>query len=77
MRFNPVAPAMPTWRMLKLVKWMTNIHQSMWDHEPLHLDKWCLEHWALLDVSKEDGLEDNPEEKVFVNATVPEARRKA
>jgi hypothetical protein len=37
--FNPVASTIPKWRMFKLLRWMQNVHQSMWDHGILYADK--------------------------------------
>jgi hypothetical protein len=31
MIFNPVAPTIPTWRTLKLLKLMQKLHQSTWE----------------------------------------------
>jgi hypothetical protein len=33
--FNHVASTIPTWRTLKLLRWMQNLHQSTRDHEGL------------------------------------------
>jgi hypothetical protein len=37
--FNPVLSAIPKWRTFKLLRWMQNLHQSMWDHGILYTDR--------------------------------------
>jgi hypothetical protein len=37
MLLNPVASNNPKWQTLQLLRWMKNMHQSMWDHEELQL----------------------------------------
>jgi hypothetical protein len=37
--FNPVASTIPKWWMFKLLRWMQNVHQSMWDHGILYSDR--------------------------------------
>jgi hypothetical protein len=37
--FNSVPSTIPNWRTFKLLRWMQNLHQSMWDHEILYIDR--------------------------------------
>jgi hypothetical protein len=36
---NPAPSAIPKWRTFKLMRWMQNLQQSMWDHEILFADR--------------------------------------
>jgi hypothetical protein len=33
--FKPVTSTIPKWQMLKLLTWIQNLYQTMWDHEML------------------------------------------
>jgi hypothetical protein len=37
--FNPVPSSISKWRAFKLLRWMQNLHQSMWDHGILYADR--------------------------------------
>jgi hypothetical protein len=37
--FNPAASTIPKWQILKLLRWMQNMNQSMWDHEMFYADR--------------------------------------
>jgi hypothetical protein len=34
--FNPVASTIPKWRTFKILRWMQNLHKSIWDHQVLY-----------------------------------------
>jgi hypothetical protein len=34
---NPIAAAIPKWWTFKLLRWMQNLHQSIWDREELRM----------------------------------------
>jgi hypothetical protein len=35
--YNPIAAAIPKWWTFKLLRWMQNLHQSIWGREELRL----------------------------------------
>jgi hypothetical protein len=37
--FNPIPSTIQKWRTFKLLRWMQNLHQSMWDHEIFYTDR--------------------------------------
>jgi hypothetical protein len=46
--FNPVSSTITKWQMFKLLRWMQNLHQSMWDHEILYTDRFSKDEQLLI-----------------------------